>query len=114
MAAEGRASGIRLALSKLGPVGATFFILSDSARTAIRISALAVIAGLESFRERMNWFLQHRPNLAQNVARWRDCIPFHEYFHGDNGYGVGASHQTGWTALIASLLFEYGGQHASA
>ena len=35
---------------------------------------------------------------------WRDLILFHEYFHGDNGRGCGASHQTGWTALIARLL----------
>jgi hypothetical protein len=34
---------------------------------------------------------------------WRDCIPFYEYFHGDNGAGLGASHQTGWTALVAEL-----------
>ena len=35
---------------------------------------------------------------------WRDLIQFHEYFHGDTGAGIGASHQTGWTALIASLI----------
>jgi hypothetical protein len=35
---------------------------------------------------------------------WRDLVLFHEYFHGDNGRGVGASHQTGWTALVANLL----------
>jgi len=39
---------------------------------------------------------------------WRDLIPFHEYFHGDTGAGVGASHQTGWTALIAKLLQQLG------
>jgi hypothetical protein len=39
---------------------------------------------------------------------WRDLIPFHEYFHGDTGRGCGASHQTGWTSLIAPLLIEYG------
>jgi hypothetical protein len=39
----------------------------------------------------------------QNDAGWRDCIPFYEYFHGDNGAGLGASHQTGWTALVAAL-----------
>jgi hypothetical protein len=36
--------------------------------------------------------------------RWRDHLLFYEYFHGDNGAGIGASHQTGWTGLIASLL----------
>jgi len=39
----------------------------------------------------------------QNDPFWRDLIPFHEYFHGDNGAGLGASHQTGWTALVAAL-----------
>ena len=35
---------------------------------------------------------------------WSDLIPFYEYFHGDNGAGLGASHQTGWTGLVARLL----------
>jgi hypothetical protein len=35
---------------------------------------------------------------------WRDLVLFHEYFHADSGRGVGASHQTGWTALITALL----------
>jgi hypothetical protein len=35
---------------------------------------------------------------------WHGCIPFHEYFHGDTGAGLGASHQTGWTGLVADLL----------
>jgi hypothetical protein len=39
---------------------------------------------------------------------WRDLVPFHEYFHGDSGAGVGASHQTGWTALVAKLLHQSG------
>jgi hypothetical protein len=37
-------------------------------------------------------------------AHWKDLVLFYEYFHGDNGRGVGASHQTGWTALVARLL----------
>jgi hypothetical protein len=37
---------------------------------------------------------------------WRDLVLFYEYFHGDSGRGVGASHQTGWTALVASLLHD--------
>ena len=40
--------------------------------------------------------------------RWRDSIPFHEYFNGDTGQGIGASHQTGWTALVAKLLQQSG------
>jgi hypothetical protein len=38
---------------------------------------------------------------------WRDHVLFYEYFHGDNGAGLGASHQTGWTALVASLIDEW-------
>ena len=38
---------------------------------------------------------------------WRDEILFYEYFHGDNGAGIGASHQTGWTALVANLIDEW-------
>ncbi|MGA8191880.1 MAG: hypothetical protein WB902_00730 [Acetobacteraceae bacterium] len=40
----------------------------------------------------------------QDDPNWRDLILFYEYFHGDNGAGLGASHQTGWTALVAPLL----------
>jgi hypothetical protein len=40
----------------------------------------------------------------QTDPHWRDLILFYEYFHGDNGAGIGASHQTGWTALIAKLM----------
>jgi hypothetical protein len=38
---------------------------------------------------------------------WRDLVLFHEYFHGENGFGLGASHQTGWTGLVASLIAEW-------
>jgi hypothetical protein len=43
----------------------------------------------------------------QTDPHWRDCIPFHEYFHGDNGAGIGASHQTGWTGLAATLIEQF-------
>jgi hypothetical protein len=44
----------------------------------------------------------------QTDPHWRDLLPFYEYFHGDNGAGMGASHQTGWTALVAKLLQQIG------
>jgi hypothetical protein len=47
--------------------------------------------------------MNHQPQL-QSDPNYQDCVPFYEYFHGDTGRGVGASHQTGWTALIAKLL----------
>jgi hypothetical protein len=43
----------------------------------------------------------------QNDPHWRDYILFYEHFHGDNGAGLGASHQTGWTALVANLIDEW-------
>jgi hypothetical protein len=51
----------------------------------------------------------HRPfngevELFQTDPHWRDQILFHEYFHGDTGEGLGASHQTGWTGLVAKLI----------
>ena len=44
----------------------------------------------------------------QQDRNWSELIPFHEYFNGDTGAGVGASHQTGWTALVAKLLQQSG------
>jgi hypothetical protein len=60
----------------------------------------------------------HRPvyggtKLFQEDPHWRDLILFHEYFHGDNGAGLGASHQTGWTGLVARLI-QTGGQFDAA
>ncbi|HEX7165078.1 MAG TPA: hypothetical protein VF223_28015 [Trebonia sp.] len=40
----------------------------------------------------------------QHDPKWRDNIYFNEYYHGDNGAGLGASHQTGWTGLIADVI----------
>jgi hypothetical protein len=44
----------------------------------------------------------------QRDPHWKELILFHEYFHGDTGRGCGASHQTGWTALVAKLLQQSG------
>ena len=46
--------------------------------------------------------------LFQTDPRWHDQLWFHEYFHGDTGAGLGASHQTGWTGLVAELLLHRG------
>ncbi|HEX9757490.1 MAG TPA: glucosidase [Nitrospiria bacterium] len=43
----------------------------------------------------------------QHDPHWRDYLLFHEYFHGDTGVGLGASHQTGWTGLVASMIDEW-------
>ena len=44
----------------------------------------------------------------QTDLNWMDLILFYEYFHGDNGAGLGASHQTGWTGLVAGLIRLFG------
>ena len=47
--------------------------------------------------------------MFQSDPHWRDLVPFYEYFHGDSGAGLGASHQTGWTALVAELISQTAG-----
>jgi hypothetical protein len=71
----------------------------------------------ELSRRMTNIFLRdekgHRPvfgNLEkfQTDPHWRDLVLFHEYFHGDSGSGVGASHQTGWTGVVTKLMQQSG------
>ena len=50
----------------------------------------------------------------QDDPHWRDLVLFYGYFHGDNGAGVGASHQTGWTGLVARLIDLFGRVTAEA
>jgi hypothetical protein len=55
--------------------------------------------------------LGHRPvygdlSIFQSDPHWRNYLLFHEYFHGDNGAGIGASHQTGWTGLVAAMILQ--------
>jgi hypothetical protein len=49
-----------------------------------------------------------RNETFQSDPNWHDHLQFYEYFHGDNGAGIGASHQTGWTGVIARLIQVYG------
>ena len=43
----------------------------------------------------------------QTDSYWKDCLLFNEYYHGETGQGLGASHQTGWTGLVANLIDEW-------
>jgi hypothetical protein len=52
--------------------------------------------------------------LFATDPHWRDYVPFYEYFHGDTGAGLGASHQTGWTGLVAELIQQMGESRANA
>jgi hypothetical protein len=51
--------------------------------------------------------------IYRDDPNWNDLVLFYEYFHGDTGAGVGASHQTGWTGLVAKLL-QQSGEHEQA
>ena len=83
--------------------------LPSGAETAVNLNEVA-----DDLSQRLvNLFLRNdagkRPFYGgvpqfQTDPLWRDHILFYEYFHGDNGAGIGASHQTGWTALVAKLL----------
>ena len=46
--------------------------------------------------------------MFQSDPHWRDYLPFYEYFHGDTGAGLGASHQTGWTGMVTKLMQQSG------
>ncbi|MFI1681441.1 MGH1-like glycoside hydrolase domain-containing protein [Streptomyces sp. NPDC020607] len=83
-------SGVRMTLYEVAEeisrrLGATFLRDADGRRP--------VYGGQEKF---------------QNDPHWRDLISFYEYFHGDNGAGIGAAHQTGWTGLVAPLMMVFG------
>jgi hypothetical protein len=82
------------------PTGSGKFLTLDGVATELgrRLSRIFLkdAAGLRPV-------LRQYPQL-QADPHFRDYIPFYEYFHGDSGRGAGASHQTGWTALIAKLL----------
>jgi len=58
------------------------------------------VAGYRTIYGNQNWFY--------NKERNKDLLLFYEYFHGDTGHGLGASHQTGWTALVSELIRETG------
>src|SRR5215467_9977131 len=50
--------------------------------------------------------------LFRDDPHWRDLVLFYEYFHGDNGRGVGANHQTGWTGLIGKCIEDIATNHS--
>ena len=80
---------------------------------ALTLAGMMLAAGLPSFSTFLRNAEGKRPVYGgtekfQNDPHWKDLILFYEYFHGDNGAGLGASHQTGWTGLVAPLLDLYG------
>ena len=82
------------------PTGSGHFLTLDEVATELS-HRLSRIFLKDAKGERA--VLRHQPELQED-PNYKDCIPFYEYFHGDTGRGVGASHQSGWTSLIAKLL----------
>jgi hypothetical protein len=87
-------------------------VADELARRLARIFLLAPSAHSTSSGQAGSGQVGGRPvfgscELFNNDPGWRDLIPFHEYFHGDTGRGCGASHQTGWTGLIAQVLMSF-------
>ncbi len=82
------------------PVGSGQLVtLNDAANEVARRLTRLFLKGTDGQRP----VLKYHSKLASD-PHFKDHVLFHEYFHGDNGRGVGASHQTGWTGLIAKLL----------
>ena len=82
------------------PAGSGKFItLNEVANELTRRIARLLLKGEDGQRP----VLKYHPKLATD-PNFKDYVLFHEYFHGDTGSGLGASHQTGWTGLIAKLL----------
>jgi hypothetical protein len=76
--------------------------LKNLAQVAEELSRRLTRIFLKDEKDRRAVFGDYK--LFNRDPHWRDLIPFHEYFHGDTGRGCGASHQTGWTGLIAEVL----------
>jgi hypothetical protein len=73
--------------------------LADCAEDLRRRLISLFLRGADGRRPCHGWVAK-----LQDDPRWRDNVTFSEYFHGDNGAGLGASHQTGWTGLVADLI----------
>ena len=79
----------------------------------LREALEALVRAHPSLAERMRDEHGRRPvnggtEKFQSDPYWRDHMQFFEYFHGDNGAGLGASHQTGWTGLVAKFIELFG------
>jgi hypothetical protein len=82
------------------PTGSGHFATLDEVATEISLRLSRIFLKNDKGERPV---LRHQPQL-QSDPNYQDCIPFYEYFHGDTGRGIGASHQSGWTSLIAKLL----------
>jgi hypothetical protein len=89
------------------PTGSGRFLSLDEIATELSCRLMSIFLRDEQGRRPVYGGTE----IFQTDPDWRDYILFYEYFHGDNGAGIGASHQTGWTALVAKLIQQSGGRH---
>jgi hypothetical protein len=82
------------------PTGSGVHVTLSAAADDISRRLVSIfLPGADGRRPVHGWY-----DLLATDPRWKDNLPFHEYFHGDTGMGLGAEHQTGWTALVAHLI----------
>ncbi len=82
------------------PTGSgTRLTINEAADDISRRLVSIFLPGPDGRRPVHGWY-----DLLATDRRWKDNLPFHEYFNGDTGMGLGAAHQTGWTALVAHLI----------
>ena len=86
------------------PTGSGRFITIDAVANELAQRLISLFTRGDSQRRPFNG----GNSLLQNDPNWRDYILFYEYFNGDNGAGLGAGHQTGWSGLVAELIQQLG------
>jgi hypothetical protein len=101
-AGSGNRLNLRNAADDLSRRLVSIFLRTTSSQSSGGISPRSRVANTSSGRRPV---FGEEPYF-QTDPHWRDYILFYEYFHGDTGAGIGASHQTGWTALITNLIHD--------
>jgi hypothetical protein len=89
------------------PTGSGNRVTLETAAADLRERLISLfLVGADGRRPCFGWI-----DRFQTDANWKDNLLFNEYFHGDNGAGLGASHQTGWTGLVADLIIRRGSRY---
>jgi len=104
-ATDVRARGMNIAPAT-SPVGRSLSLSGLAARLANRMTQL-FLPDTDGYRPIHGPRGTRKSELYAHDPHWRDLVLFYEYFHGDTGEGLGASHQTGWTGLVANLIDEW-------
>ncbi len=101
-----RSRGITVTAAPAQPPARTISLTGLAGKLAERMIRIFVPDG-EGYRPLYGPRGTRKAELYAHDPHWKDLVLFHEYFHGDTGEGLGASHQTGWTSLVASLIDEW-------